>query len=889
MTVRTLSPSTAPDASRDVAFFRALVDRIEQDDPGAFNNLGVLYFSRGMLVEALDMFLRALAIEESSATAAKNLEITAQTPGACDVHLAVLDARIASTPSDNAARRQRARLLRLIGRIPEATRALDRLLGDDPQDASALMERALLEQKYGDLHAAQRWFERAIASAPALSRARLGLAEVHYHRGQNEQALGTLDALLTFEPDLADAHMLRGFVLGDMGHAQAGLDAAAHAASLKPSLRVPQRLLSLDGLLDPGSLADMAASAEAALGIGHAPSLARYGLGLAFRQRGYFPEAKRELERARENGEDPQLVEHALAELALIDGDSAGARARYEWLRSEYELSARQWTELGVAHHQTGVLAIAGDCYRRALRLDSQHACAHNNLGVLLHHTGDVRAAREALQRAIAADPALMKARLNLSRWYAFQGDDRAAMSELRDLESIDPPVADVYAELGSVLYAQARHAEARDALLRAIELRPTHGAARYLLADVFAVLGESDAASREIQHAMSIAPIRQPRRLELTIQLQRECPDAVGAIDLLALRATAPLDGVTVDAQLVADLLPESDLEPHSDLTWASQHDRELSVICHAADAFAARGLHGEALDRYEQVRRGTADRSSARYWQAAIGEARSRCLLGDGASCIPLLKELGTARPRDPEVLALYARATADGARTLVCDASIPRAAMRRLLQVECSSGALMHFAGDAAVRLGDDELATALYRRALAMDPGRVSVRVSIAALHRRRGELMPAELELTAALSAHADWRDATLELARVHADGRHLRRAIAVLAKHLERAPTDVDATLLLAEYLIAIDERDHARVAVNRVLRHAPDESGAVWLDGVLLARQGRMRDARACWVRLATAGAPDGYTERAIASLASGSPAYGAGDASPYESEHVS
>ncbi|WP_353266251.1 tetratricopeptide repeat protein, partial [Gemmatimonas sp.] len=109
-------------AAPDVGLLKALVDRIDQRDPGAFNNLGVLYHTRGLHAEAVDAFLRALALDPRMRTAARNLEIAASCPGACDVRLASLDERIAANPDDREAQRERAQLARLIGRTDEATR-----------------------------------------------------------------------------------------------------------------------------------------------------------------------------------------------------------------------------------------------------------------------------------------------------------------------------------------------------------------------------------------------------------------------------------------------------------------------------------------------------------------------------------------------------------------------------------------------------------------------------------------------------------------------------------------------------------------------------------------------------------------------------------------------
>src|SRR5215211_4926530 len=128
-------------AGRDVELLRAFVDHIDQHDPGAFNNLGVLFFSKGLLSDAVDAFLRALAIDPRMRTAARNLEIVATEPGACDSHLAQLEDTVDRSPHDVESQRQRAHLLRLIGKHRDAARALDVLIAENPDDAVALFER----------------------------------------------------------------------------------------------------------------------------------------------------------------------------------------------------------------------------------------------------------------------------------------------------------------------------------------------------------------------------------------------------------------------------------------------------------------------------------------------------------------------------------------------------------------------------------------------------------------------------------------------------------------------------------------------------------------------------------------------------------------------------
>jgi tetratricopeptide (TPR) repeat protein len=831
-------------SSRDVDLLRAMADRIDQQDPGAFNNLGVLYYSKGMFADAVEAFLRALTIDSRMRTAARNLEVAAMRPGACDARLAAIDAHLADHADDISARRERARLLRLIGRHADATQQLDALIAEDPDDRASLFERGLVEQRAGDLRRAQRWFERAVNVPTPDPIARLHLAEVLYQRGQNEQALTALDAVLATDETIADAHLLRGFVLGDMGRHDAAVAAARQAAALNPSLQALQPHLSIDA----GPETDLHSASAQPDG-----ALARYGLGLAFRQRGYFDEARREFERAILQGEDATLSRHALAELDLIGGRYAAARAAYEELLRSHPTTTRYWNEHGVAVHQAGDVTRAAESYRTALRHEPRNAMCYNNLGVALFDLGEFLAAKNALVRAGELDPSLVRAKLNLAIWYRKQDEPLAALALLRELVAFHPQDADAWHAFGVICRDLGWHDEARGALARAIEERPNHAEARYTLAGVLSALGDADGALRETEHALTLSPVRTEQRMGVCIELQRECPDACGPLELLSVRGGDPLQGVALDAADVESLLPDHSV---TDEATSSDPVAEAMVACTEADGFAANGVHGEARDRYAQARQlvepqaATPDAEHYALWRrAAVGEARSRCLLRDGAAALPLLKTLGSHDPRDAEVLALFARSLASSEAN---QADAVRKTILRILRLEPPSAALMHFVGDTAMQIADDGLALSCYRRALSLDPTRPSPRVAIARLLRGRGDLLAARLELVAALSVAPAWRDALLELAHVHRDADRPHDALALLTRHLATDSADLEALVLLAETLMRLGREGDARIAVTRVLRRAPDDLHALWLEGVLLARQSRLRDALERWRRVA-------------------------------------
>lgn len=818
--------------------------RVDPRDPGAFNNLGVLYHTRCLYAEAVEAFLRALAVDPRMRTAAHNLEITATQPGACDARLSELAARVTRHPDDRGALLELARLARLMGNMADARRQLDALIAEDPDDAMALLERGVLEQRAGDLRRAQRWLERA-ANAGAGGDAVLLLGEVLYQRGQNEQALDILDALLRDLPESADAHRLRGFVLGDMGrHEEASL-AAERAAALNPFFG------TIDGDLllpqEAGAIGRAATGgAQALLAVEPDGTLAHYGLGLAFRQRGYFREARREFERALRKGEDERFVAHALAELDLIGGDAAAARERYERLLNG-EARARWWNEHGVACHQLGELPAAAESYRRALHLDPRYALAFNNLGVALADRGDDVASRESLLRASDLDPTLVLARLNLVRVRSQHGDVDGALSLLRELVTFRPREAEAWYALGALLAQRGRLTDAREAFVQAIEQRPSHAEARYALGQVLSALGDHGGATRETQQALGIASFRAEVRLAVGIDLQLECPDAVGGLDLLRVAGGSPLAGVSVEDGVLDALLPEAALAP----TPVRTNAERAAATLETADAFAIRTLHGEAVERYREARELLTERAAqgALWRRAAVGEARSLCLLSRGRSARRLLEQLVAETPDDAEVCVLHADAVL-GAKD---GRELARAGLLRVLRQDARSAALLHYAGDVAVRIPDNGLAIACFRRALAIDPSRPTPRVSIARLLRVRGDLLAAHLELTAALATAPHSRSAIMELARVHGGSGRLVKARQVLVDHLARVPTDLEALALLADVLVREAREHDARVVVDRVLRHDPAHPAARWYDGLLHANRGRSRDAYARWQSLAS------------------------------------
>src|SRR3954452_10178405 len=68
-------------SERDLTVLRSFAQRIDPSDAGAHNNLGVLYYQKGLIDEAIAEFARALELDSKMQVAQTNLEIAYRDSG----------------------------------------------------------------------------------------------------------------------------------------------------------------------------------------------------------------------------------------------------------------------------------------------------------------------------------------------------------------------------------------------------------------------------------------------------------------------------------------------------------------------------------------------------------------------------------------------------------------------------------------------------------------------------------------------------------------------------------------------------------------------------------------------------------------------------------------
>jgi tetratricopeptide (TPR) repeat protein len=865
--------SLSSDRDRDV--LRSFARRIDASDAGAHNNLGVLYYNKGLYEEAVSAFMKALELDQRMEVAQRNLEIAYFTTGYYDRRIPDLRERLRLKPDDREARWELGRTSLLLGRTQEAVEQLRLLLQYYPSDVAALMQLALAEKQLGNLDRAQERLERAIALDADSSLLHFTLGEVLYHRGFNAEALRALERALELNATNHDALYLMGFVLGDMGRHEDARAVTKRAVKLNPAFSRPHANLAIetDGRDSRGTRASLAMAREPQVSADSA--LTHYNLGLAFRSKGYYGEALREYGIALERGEARDLVLQAMAESHLLRQCPGDALPLYDELVAGDANSPKLWNERGIALHQLGQVEAAEADYRRSAAADPRYALAHNNLAVARYQRGAIDDAVASLRAALDAQPTFVKARLNLAVLLLRARRFSQALETYRQVLAGEPENPVAWNGVGLVLSEHRKFEDARNAFGRAIETSPLFAEAHYNLSFALSNLGDFEGALRETKRALELDPYYVAQKLALAIDVEYEGPDLAvppdlgmgdqrtdGGVEQFVVDSAA-LDTVFVELAAASPAatppgsraVPEPEASPYAlatDYLSKGLYDRTMAEVGRAmtrgasrvdgltllAEVYARQGLHGEALDRFREARR-----IDYRHRPATLGEAWALVRMSRGREARPIVESLLRASPEDVDVLVLAATACAE--------AGDPGAALTHLevaRRVAPMRADVQQTIGDIARSLGDNERAIGAYRHALELDPAFAMVRYKLSQVLEGKGLLREAEQELRAAIDAVPTFGEATLALATLVRKTGDPETALDLLVDLLRRDPYHFDGLICLGETLLALNRRDDAGVAFGRVLRFDPTHAGALFHHGAILAEQRRYAEAIAAW-----------------------------------------
>jgi tetratricopeptide (TPR) repeat protein len=374
--------------------------RVDRNDPGALNNLGVLYHKKGLYEEAISQFKKALVIDPKFELARDNLWYVYRVSNIVDPDVRRWKNNLETDPENAEYRLHLGVSYHKIGYLDEAIDLLADLVEREPDHVVARIRLGNVLKEKGRYREALDHYLVVSGEMDDHPVYYTDLGEIYYNLGRTQDAIDSLKRALEIDNSFWKPHFLLSFAYGDEGLLDLALEESEAASRLNPSFGNTEANLSLSAAeTEVGG----AAGGDIGSEIAGEDSTALI-LGIAYKERGYCKEALAEFELALIETPDDDRLHMEIAKLHLTEGRPAKAQ---EHLLRTLELcpgSPEPYKILGCEHHVNGKLFEASACYLEAYRLDSTDTDLMNNLGVLLYQTGLREDAEKMFKKGLNRD-----------------------------------------------------------------------------------------------------------------------------------------------------------------------------------------------------------------------------------------------------------------------------------------------------------------------------------------------------------------------------------------------------------------------------------------------------------------------------------------------------
>lgn len=819
-------------SGRDEELLRSLASRIDPADAGAHNNMGVVFYQKGLIDDAVRAFERALELDPRLDVARANIALALRESGHFDRRVAALKDGIQRNPGDIGARDALARTYLLAG-IPErAAREWAVLLRHQPNNASLHIKLAFAESERGNLKGAMTLLDAAVRLAPELPTLHLQRAELLHRAGDMEGAVAAVRRALELDHDSARAHLLLSRALDELGMTEEAAAERDRARLLNPGVVETERHLTL---------ARYITTRDDENGHRHRPQavdarLRHLAQASDLRRTGDLSGAAAELEQALAADGDAIEARQSLAEVRLLQGRLQTALDLYDRLLEAEEESPKLWNERGVVLHRLGRLEDAIESYRESVAIDYAYGLGWSNLGVARAQLGEDDAAERALRKA-AEDSAVPEVLWNLGLFLNLHGQMEEAVEVYAAAVKADKMAAESWNRLGSILFQSDRPRDAKRALDRALELDPDLAEARYQLGFTLSALGDFKGALRETKRAMQQASVFPAPRYQLLVDVQFEdgtlpAPDtdlpervdagqAIEAFDFEHEALDEAFAGFgAMGAPDPAEV--EATMEEAERALRQGRHQRAADLAGRAvgmlpaapeprllqARIYLMQGLAGEALERYLQI----LDLGQDHAAEAAEGRVRALLQLRRSREAVPAAEAAVTmGAPRSLLGQALLQAGDAESAVEV----------FQRVVDDGDPDPDTLRSYAEALLAVGRPAQAEPIFRRALEDSPS-VSTRVGLAQALYHTGDRDQAEAVYVQAVETLPSYAPAAMGLAELRwQDGRR-DEALRTLVTFLTLDPGHVEGLIRLGTWLHETGRPKQAAHALGRALHLDP-------------------------------------------------------------------
>ncbi len=460
---------------------KSFAARIPPNDPGAHNNLAIVYYNKGLYDEAIEELEMALKIDPNFVLARNNLDIVLKKAGRLEEKVEQLTRSIDREPYDEKKTLELAETYRKLNRHSQAIISYKKILDFNPGSFEAHYGLGItlkLLGKYGDaLEEIKKSLE--IRKSPELYRI---LGEIYFSKGIIDLAIQNFQETIKLDSSSAEAHFLLGFALGEKGKMNESLEAVKKAIALNPALAQFEPNLPIDIKEHKGHWEFLRRQLGTPKATGSEYDV-HYNLGMTYRNKGLFDEAKREFDECIKSKADEPDLNFLLGEVSLYLNKVEDAIEYFQHAyKSDFD-SVRCMNALGVVYCLKGNLEEAIQWFERALSSQNDFVPALNNLAVCQFNQGNSEEAIKYYDRAV--ERGSPEASFNLGMYYIKNGNYDSA------LKLFSGDTADAYFGKGLVNVELGNNDEALDFFKKALSVVPNHAGANYNMGFVLTKIGK--------------------------------------------------------------------------------------------------------------------------------------------------------------------------------------------------------------------------------------------------------------------------------------------------------------------------------------------------------------------------------------------------------------
>jgi protein O-mannosyl-transferase len=350
-----------------------------------YNNLGLSFFRKRQLDEAVTQYQKALQIYPNYADGHSNLGYALVEQGQLDKGLAQFQKAVEINPSYSVAHGNLGAALFQKGQLDEAIGEDRKALEKDPNYdvAHNNLGQALLQKGQPDDAIAED--KKALEIRPNYAAAHNNLGQALLQKGQLDEAIGEYQKALEIQPGYPEAHGNLGLAFFQKGQLDEAIDQYKKALQISPNYVAAHYNFGL-ALFRKGQLDEAIAQFQRALEIQPSYEEAHVDLGDVFSQEGKLDEAIDQFQKA-------------------VEINPNDAEARYN---------------LGNAFLQQERLDEAIDQFKKALEMNSNSFEIHYSLGAALGQKGKLDEAIEQFQEVLRMKPDFRPAQDALEKVQAF-------------------------------------------------------------------------------------------------------------------------------------------------------------------------------------------------------------------------------------------------------------------------------------------------------------------------------------------------------------------------------------------------------------------------------------------------------------------------------------